>query len=64
MKNKNICQRVFTTILFVVFVLLIVAKTLPGLAHSQGVELSGTGTAIIDGVMSPGEWMNADSMRV
>ena len=64
MKNKNICQRVFTTILFVVFVLLIVAKTLPGLAHSQGVELSGTGTAIIDGVMSPGEWMNADSIEV
>ena len=47
-----------------ILVLIVQSATLPVEAHVPGVVLTGTGTATIDGVMSPGEWDNAGSFNV
>jgi len=41
----------------------LVVTTVPASAHFSGVSLTALGTPTIDGVLSPGEWDNADSIN-
>lgn len=60
MKRTISVGKTITFLGIMVLVLVVCIVALPVKAHAPGVVLSGLGTASIDGILSTGEWDNAD----